>query len=259
MKNILFLTVLFLTISCNNKTKKVEEAPVKKVEEPAVIKENTALLIVNYELKNMTLEAHSELGSEVVSNFSPGKIDGLIGKTFIGNVDNGVFGGVYYFKNQKTLDAYLNSSLWNGIATHPSLINFKTDAYGIAPISDLSNGNASIRKTEKTKVPEGMSVLVVNYELKDMTLKEHAALGLEVVSNFSPGKIDGLIGKTFIGNVDNGVFGGVYYFKNQNDLNNYLNSDLWKGIVTHPNLVNFKTDTYEVASISLASNGVPTL
>jgi hypothetical protein len=92
-----------------------------------------------------------------------------------------------------------------------------------------------------------------------MTLKEHTALGLEVVSNFSPGKIDGLIGKTFIGNVDDGVFGGVYFFKSQEDLNNYLNSELWKGIVAHPNLVNFKKDTYQVASISLASNGVPAL
>ena len=100
MRNILFLTVLFLTISCNNKTKKVKEL--------AVIKENTALLIVNYELKDMTLEAHSELGSEVVSNFSPGKIDGLIGNTFIGNVENGVFGGVYYFKSQDDLNNYLN-------------------------------------------------------------------------------------------------------------------------------------------------------
>jgi len=257
MRFFLFLTVLFLTISCNHKIKKAEDPSIKKVEKPAVENENTALLIVNYELKDMTLKEHAALGSEVVSNFAPGKIDGLIGKTFIGNVDNGVFGGVYYFKNQKTLDAYLNSSLWKGIGTHPSLVNFKTDAYGIAPISDLSNGNASIRKTEKTEVPEGMSVLVVNYELKDMTLKEHAALGLEVVSNFSPGKIDGLIGKTFIGNVDNGVFGGVYYFKSQEDLNNYLNSELWKSIVAHPNLVNFKKDTYQVASISLTSNGVP--
>ena len=48
MKNILFLTVLFLTISCNNKTKQVDEAPVKNVEEAVVIKENTSLLIVNY-------------------------------------------------------------------------------------------------------------------------------------------------------------------------------------------------------------------
>jgi hypothetical protein len=259
MKNILFLSLLFLTFSCNNTTEKPKETKVEKVDEQTVIKENNVLLVVNYELQDMTLEEHSELGSDVVSNFSSGKINGLIGKTFIGNVDNGIFGGIYYFENKKDLDNYLNSELWKSIATHPNLINFKTDAYGIASISDLSNGNAAIRNSEKSKFPDGMSVLIVNYELENMTLEAHAELGAKVVSNFSPGKINGLIGKTFIGNVDDGIFGGVYYFKNQVDLNSYLSSELWKGIATHPNLVNFKTDTYGVASISLISNGVPAL
>ena len=140
MKNFLFLTVLFLTISCNHKTKKAEDSAVKKVEKSAVEKENTALLIVNYELKDMTLKEHAALGLEVVSNFSPGKIDGLIGKTFIGNVDNGVFGGVYFFKNQEDLNNYLNSELWKGIVAHPNLVNFKKDTYQVASISLASNG-----------------------------------------------------------------------------------------------------------------------
>ena len=140
MKNFLLFTVFFLTISCNHKTKKAEEPAVKKVEEPAVEKENTALLIVNYELKDMTLKEHAALGLEVVSNFSPGKIDGLIGKTFIGNVDNGIFGGVYYFKSQEELNNYLNSELWKGIVTHPNLVNFKKDTYQVASISLISNG-----------------------------------------------------------------------------------------------------------------------
>ena len=140
MKNFLFLTVLFLTISCNHKTKKAEDSAVKKVEKSAVEKENTALLIVNYELKDMTLKEHAALGLEVVSNFSPGKIDGLIGKTFIGNVDNGIFGGVYFFKNQEDLNNYLNSELWKGIVAHPNLVNFKKDTYQVASISLASNG-----------------------------------------------------------------------------------------------------------------------
>ena len=179
MKNILFLTVLFLTFSCNNTIEKPKETKVVKVDEQTVTKKNTALLVVNYELKDMTLEEHSELGSEIVSNFSTGKINGLIGKTFIGNVDNGIFGGVYYFENKEDLDIYLNSELWKSIATHPNLINFKTDAYGIASISDLSNGNAAIRNSEKSEFPDGMSVLIVNYELENMTLDAHAELGAQ--------------------------------------------------------------------------------
>ena len=57
-------------------------------------------LLVNYELQDMSLEDHAKLGSEVAPNFKPENVDGLIGKTFIGDVDAGVFGGVYYFKSK---------------------------------------------------------------------------------------------------------------------------------------------------------------
>ena len=62
--------LLFLTFSCNNTTEKPKETKVEKVDEQTVINENNVLLVVNYELQDMTLEEHSELGSDVVSNFS---------------------------------------------------------------------------------------------------------------------------------------------------------------------------------------------
>ena len=134
------MSLLFLTFSCNNTTEKPKETKVEKVDEQTVIKENNVLLVVNYELQDMTLEEHSELGSDVVSNFSSWKINGLIGKTFIDNIDDGIFGGIYYFKNQVDLNSYLSSELWKGIDTHPNLANFKTDTYGVASISLISNG-----------------------------------------------------------------------------------------------------------------------
>jgi hypothetical protein len=103
-----------------------------------------------------------------------------------------------------------------------------------------------------------MMVLVVNYELEDISLEDHAKLGSEVAPNFKPENIDGLIGKTFIGNVDAGVFGGVYYFKSKESVDTYLDSELWKGIVANPNLVNFTREVYGVAPIAV-SNGIPVL
>ena len=253
MKNIIFVLSILTLFGCGETIKKTKEKSQESAKE-------SSILVVNYELSEMTLEDHAKLGSDVVGNFAPGKIDGLIGKTFIGNVDKGVFGGVYYFTSPSSLDAYLESELWKGIVAHPNLVNFKTDTYGIAPISDVSNGIASMRKmTNNQDEVTGNSILVVNYELSEMTLEDHAKLGSDVVGNFAPGKIDGLIGKTFIGNVDKGVFGGVYYFTSPSSLDAYLESELWKGIVAHPNLVNFKTDTYGIAPLSVISNGVPIL
>ena len=99
------------------------------------------------------------------------------------------------------------------------------------------------------------AVLVVNFNLQDMSLEQYAALGTAVVPEFAPGKIDGLIGKTFISNVEKGVFGGVYYFTTNETMSGYLESDLWKGIEANENLVNFTKDTFSVASISQLSNG----
>ena len=98
-----------------------------------------ALLVVNYELQDMSLEDHAKLGSEVAPNFKPENVDGLIGKTFIGNVDAGVFGGVYYFKSKESVDTYLDSELWKGVVAHPNLVNFTSEVYGVAPIT-VSNG-----------------------------------------------------------------------------------------------------------------------
>jgi len=251
MKNFLFLLIAVFTFSCN-------QTDQKKSKE-ASSHENMMVLVVNYELQDMSLEDHAKLGSEVAPNFKPENVDGLIGKTFIGNVDAGVFGGVYYFKSKESVDTYLDSELWKGVVAHPNLVNFTSEVYGVAAISEVSNGLACCRTTsDNPSDAEGMMVLVVNYELQDMSLEDHAKLGSEVAPNFKPENVDGLIGKTFIGNVDAGVFGGVYYFKSKESVDTYLDSELWKGVVAHPNLVNFTSEVYGVAPIAV-SNGIPVL
>ena len=251
MKKFLLVLLAVFTFSCNQTEK-------QKTEE-SHSHDGMMVLVVNYELEDMNLEDHAKLGSEVAPNFKPENIDGLIGKTFIGDVDAEVFGGVYYFSSPESVDSYLDSELWKGVVAHPNLVNFTTEIYGVAPISEVSNGLACCRKTsDNPSDAEGMMVLVVNYELEDMNLEDHAKLGSEVAPNFKPENIDGLIGKTFIGDVDAEVFGGVYYFSSPESVDSYLDSELWKGVVAHPNLVNFTTDVYGVAPLTV-SNGIPVL
>ena len=257
-KSYLVILIAIFFMGCNQNAQKKETNTEVKVEKEAETQE--ALLVVNYELENMSLEDHAKLGADVAPNFTSENVKGLIGKSFIGNLDKGIFGGVYYFSSPESVDEYLDSELWKGIVAHPNLVNFKTDKYGSAGISKISNGVASKRNTSREALDaEGLSILVVNYELENMSLEDHAKLGAEVAPNFTSEKVEGLIGKTFIGNVDKGVFGGVYYFSGPESVEAYLDSDLWKGIVAHPNLVNFKTDTYGVAGISAISNGIPKL
>ena len=88
----LILTTVFF-VACNQNNQKKEPNKEVKIEKQSETQE--ALLVVNYELENMSLEDHAKLGAEVAPNFTSENIQGLIGKTFIGNIDKGVFGGVF--------------------------------------------------------------------------------------------------------------------------------------------------------------------
>ncbi len=144
-KLIVFLITTSLFVACNNKKKSESEAHASMIEASqngSLQKDPSTphMLIVNYKLKEMSVEEHSALGANVAPNFTPEKIQGLIGKSFIGNTDTGVFGGVYHFKSKKAINYYLKSEFWQGIENHPNLVNFTKEVYGIAPISTISNG-----------------------------------------------------------------------------------------------------------------------
>ena len=258
MKKILLFSIfIFSALSCNQTPKKENSNENSTLKE---VSETPHILIVNYNLNEMTVEEHSELGTNVAPNFTPEKINGLIGKSFIGDVDNGIYGGVYQFKSKKSAEDYINSEFWLGIEAHPNLVNFKKEIFAVPAFSNQSNGFWAERKTSSNPDDaNGLSVLIVRYNLENMTLDEHLELGVSVAPNFTPEKIDGLIGKSFIGDPENGVFGGVYHFKTTDAANKYISSEFWLGIEAHPNLVNFSKEIFGVAPISSVSNGIPVL
>ena len=98
------------------------------------------VLIVNYQLENMTLEEHAELGSAVAPSFTSENVPGLLGKSFIGNLETEIFGGVYYFTSRSAIDDYLVSELWTGFEGDSNTNVYKKDIYMVAPISTISNG-----------------------------------------------------------------------------------------------------------------------
>ena len=259
------LLIAILVVACNNKKKTNAEGHASMIEtskDGSLKKELSTphILIVNYNLKEMSIKEHNELGANVAPNFTAEKIDGLIGKSFIGNTDTGVYGGAYQFSSKKAAEKYISSEFWLGIEEHPNLVNFTKEIYSVPPFSNKSNGIWENRKTSSNpEDAKGMHLLIVKYNLKDMTLDQHYQLGVNVAPNFTSEKIDGFIGKSFIGNADTGVFGGVYHFKSKEATDSYLNSEFWKGIESHPNLVNFTKEIYRITPISTISNGIPIL
>ena len=251
MKKLFLFSIVFIVISCKNSDTKQYES----------IYNDETVLVVNYELENMTLEEHAELGAAVAPNFTSENVPGLLGKSFIGDVDRGVFGGVYYFSNPESVSNYLDSELWKGVVAHPNLVNFKTDVFNTFKGTELANGSHGERKTSSdSSDTENLHILVVNYTNEvNPTDQEMSKQVMEYAPVFSDVNFPGMIGKTMINSTDGNVYGGVYYFTSRSAIDDYLASDLWVGFEGDKNTDVYQKDIYGVAPISTISNGVPIL
>ena len=251
MKKLLIIASVLFIISCKNSEPKQSES----------IYNDETVLVVNYQLENMTLDQHAELGLAVAPNFTSENVPGLIGKSFIGDVERGVFGGVYYFSSLESVNTYLESELWKGVVAHPNLVNFKTDIFKTFKGTELANGSHSIRKkSSKSSDAENLQILVVNYTNEvNPSDEEMSKQVMEYAPVFSNENFPGMIGKTMINSLDGDIYGGVYYFTNRSAIDDYFSSDLWVGFDGDKNTNVYKKDIYGVAPISSISNGLPVL
>lgn len=250
MKKILLFTCLFSIFGCKNTN-----------DNNTTIYANETVLVVNYQLENMTLEEHAELGTAVAPSFTSENVPGLLGKSFIGNLESEIFGGIYYFSDKNDVDVYLGSELWKGVVAHPNLVNFKTDVFRTFDGTEMANGNHSMRKTSSNPDDASdMHILVVNYTNEvNPSDEEMSSQVKEYAPVFSNENFPGMIGKTMINSVDGNIYGGVYYFTSRSAIDDYLASDLWIGFEGDVNTNVYKKDIYAVAPISSVSNGVPIL
>ena len=251
MKKLLIIASVLFIISCKNSEPKQSES----------IYNDETVLVVNYQLENMTLDQHAELGSAVAPNFTSENVPGLIGKSFIGDVERGVFGGVYYFSSLESVNTYLESELWKGVVAHPNLVNFKTDIFRTFKGTELANGSHSIRKkSSESSDAENLQILVVNYTNEvNPSDEEMSKQVMEYAPVFSNENFPGMIGKTMINSLEGDIYGGVYYFTNRSAIDDYFSSDLWLGFDGDKNTNVYKKDIYGVSPISSISNGLPVL
>jgi len=251
MKKFLIFSFFIMLMACKN----------SKTNDQKSIYADETVLVVNYQLENMTLQEHAELGAAVAPSFNSENIPGLLGKSFIGDSDRGVFGGVYYFSDSESVEVYLESDLWKSVVANPNLVNFKTDVFKTFDGTELANGNHSMRKTSSNVDDvSGLHILVVNYTNEvNPTDEEMAGQVKEYAPVFSDENFPGMIGKTMINSIDGNIYGGVYYFTSRSAIDDYLVSELWTGFEGDSNTNVYKKDIYEVAPISTISNGVPVL
>ena len=89
-----------------------------------------------------------------------------------------------------------------------------------------------------------MHIQLVSFNLKDMTEAGYCKLCDDMSSTFA--KVPGLMSKVWLADPANNTYGGVYTWRDRGAMETYFKSDLCKGVMSSPNLINITSRDFSV-------------
>jgi hypothetical protein len=101
-----------------------------------------------------------------------------------------------------------------------------------------------------------MHAQLITYQLKDISQAEYLK---QMVEPDAPvlAKVKGLISKVWLSDIEKNSFGGFYLWENKTAMENFMNSDLVKAVVSRPFVKNVSSVDYEVnENASLITRGI---
>ncbi|MEE9555054.1 MAG: YdhR family protein [candidate division Zixibacteria bacterium] len=96
------------------------------------------ILQINFRF-NVTPAEYTAAVSELAEEFA--KLDGLDWKVWIMNEERNEAGGIYLFKDQASMDAFLKGPLAAGVTSHPALADFSVRQFTVmSEITAITRG-----------------------------------------------------------------------------------------------------------------------
>ena len=102
-----------------------------------------------------------------------------------------------------------------------------------------------------------MHAQLITYQLGDIS---HADYLKQMVEPDAPvlAKVKGLISKVWLADIDKNTFGGFYLWDSKSAMEDFMNSDLVKAVVSRPFVKNVSSVDYEVKqTASSITRGLP--
>ncbi len=87
------------------------------------------ILVVTFHLEGISEADYLGACNQLAPAIS--EAPGLIGKTFIANAQTNSYGGVYFWRDQQSLDAFKQSDIWQAVATNPALVGIDVQDFGV--------------------------------------------------------------------------------------------------------------------------------
>jgi len=101
------------------------------------------VLVITFHLQGISEADYLETCNQVAPAFAD--VPGLISKTFIADAGTNTYGGVYFWRDRESLEAFKWSDLARAVATDPSLAGFTMQEFDVleAP-SRVTRGLAAV-------------------------------------------------------------------------------------------------------------------
>ena len=87
------------------------------------------ILIVNFNLDGLSEEEFASSCDELAPAFAA--VPGLASKVWLADHADGIFGGVYAFESEESVDDFLRSDLFVGVGSTPGLVNISVRRFGV--------------------------------------------------------------------------------------------------------------------------------
>ena len=89
-----------------------------------------------------------------------------------------------------------------------------------------------------------MHIQIVNFRLEGVSEADYVALCDDLAGAYA--EVPGLERKVWLTNPEEGVYGGVYFWRDRRAMKAYEKSDLFAAVSNHPNLTDFKISDFAV-------------
>ena len=101
-----------------------------------------------------------------------------------------------------------------------------------------------------------MHAQLITYQLKDISQAEYLKQMVEPDAPILAG-VKGLISKVWLADIEKNTFGGFYLWENKTAMEDFMNSDLVKAVVSRPFVKNVSSVDFEVnQNASLITRGL---
>ena len=99
------------------------------------------ILIINFNLKGLEVDAFKAQAHIDAMDFRG--VSGLISKYFIGDEGDNIYGGIYIFKDEESLEKYKKGPIFEFLSTNEYFDNFTTKEHGVIDGPSIIAGAAT--------------------------------------------------------------------------------------------------------------------